>query len=258
MPIPLAVTWDEMVISFVQSDVSVSGGFIWNWTEEAPGYSYLFNLNLTEGVPATVWINADVTQDRALNYNAPSNTMVFYLDTTQPTVAITNVTPLIHNEYPMQVTATFSEPVYAFTAADVYVQGGTASQITPADDTVATDFLIDVIPDGEVNITVMINASVTSDEASNLNVESNAVTFWYDSTPPVPAIATTYRYYQKNAPIPVTVFYDEQVYGFTGADVAISGPAGGTVSSFTGWWQNYFFEIAPGGQGVLDVIIPGG
>jgi hypothetical protein len=166
-PIPVTVNFDEKVRAFTVNDITVSGGTITNFAPILAYYNYTVDFTpTTQGVAGYLSVNAAVTQDQANNPNVASNTIAIVLDTSAPTVVIAAVSALnaitgtvVTNTYPFHITVQFSEAMYNFSQYDVTMVNGYVTDILPDNTTVSDNYLIYIIPTGQLNITVSYDAS---------------------------------------------------------------------------------------------------
>jgi hypothetical protein len=160
------------------------------------------------------------------------------IDTTPPAVTINQAAGQADptSASPINFTAVFSEPVSGFTGADVAISGtagGTKTVTVSGGPSTYNAAVSGMTTAGTV--IAAIAAGVAQDAAGNANTAStstdNGVTFNLpDTTQPTVTInqAATQADPTSASPINFTAVFSEAVSGFTGADVAISGTAGGT------------------------------
>ena len=178
----------------------------------------------------TVTVPAAACADRAANANTASATATFLFDTTPPTVAIDaaiftsgdgvvaiSVDVPETSVSPIQLTVTMSEAVSDLTSADFAPTGSTASlgALTTSDNIV---FTVELTPDGEGTIGLVLPAATCIDEATNDNTESNSLAIVFDTTAPTVAIAssasthsTTSPYVTNTYPVPLTATFDTPI-----------------------------------------------
>lgn len=128
----ITFTVSESVADFVQSDVSVSGGTLANWTAVS-GTSYTADFTPTANSNANGVIDVATTKftDAAGNTNtAASNTVTISIDNTVPTVAITSSATALKAGETATITFTFSEAVLGFDLTDVSMNNGTFGTLT--------------------------------------------------------------------------------------------------------------------------------
>jgi uncharacterized delta-60 repeat protein len=155
---------------------------------------------------------------------ASSPALTVEIDTTLPTIALSSPAPADVNA-PFTVTATFSQGVTDFTAADLAIGNGSVSNFTPVSNTTYT---FTVTPAGNGGITVDVGAGAAQDIAGNDNTAAAQLSRTFDSTPPT---------------APVTSLAISSDTGFSNSDgitknnaptVMGTGEAGSTIEIFTG------------------------
>ncbi|MFO0795864.1 MAG: Ig-like domain-containing protein [Gemmataceae bacterium] len=100
-------------------------------------------------------------------------------DTVAPTVTLTTTAANPTGTSPLAFTATFSEAVNGFTAADVVVTNGTASSVVRVD---SKTYTFSVTPAADGVVTVTVTAGTATDAAGNASTASAAVSRTYDAT----------------------------------------------------------------------------
>jgi hypothetical protein len=166
----------------------------------------------------------------------------------------------------VNVTITFSEPVFDFTAGDIVI-GGTATggkvvDFNTSDNKVFTVTLGGFTSDGTV--TVFVPAAAARDETGNRSVQAGPTQVGIrDATPPAAAIepGTTTPAVPFAQTVKVTITFTEPVVGFTAGDIVIGGTAkGGSVQDFQ-VNGNQIFTVTLGGftsDGTVTVFVPAG
>jgi len=120
--------FSEDVTGFADSDVSVSGGTLSDFTQ-VDGNSYQATFTATDGVETTgsVSVTADSYTDLASN-NGGAGTDTVTIDTLNPTVGINFASqPLTGQNFSTTVNFQFSEAVSGFTDSDVTLTNGVLS-----------------------------------------------------------------------------------------------------------------------------------
>ncbi|UOQ72763.1 Ig-like domain-containing protein [Hymenobacter cellulosilyticus] len=111
-----------------------------------------------------------------------SNTNVFTVDVTAPTVVISSTTGNSTSTSPIPFTVTFSESVTGFVQTDVTVTNGTISAFSGS----GASYSFNVTPASSGSVTVNVPANVAQDAANNVNTAANPFTVIY-SQPVTPA-----------------------------------------------------------------------
>ncbi len=247
--IPVTVTFSEAVSGFAASALTITNGTA--SAVSGSGATYAFTVTATTQGTVTVAFAANKYRDFANNFNTATSTQSAVFDTVRPTVVLT--TSLVSGSFntgTFHVIATFSEAVTGFDVSDVTVTNGAAAGFTGTGASYAFDVTTAV--QGAVGVSILANAC--TDLAINNNVASNALSKTYDTTGPVPTIASTAPAI-TNATIPITVTFDQPVTGFVSGDLTIGN---GTVSAFSGSGATYAATITATSDGTVTVDIAGG
>src|SRR5262249_39815560 len=146
-------------------------------------------------------------------------------DTTAPGVTLTSTAASATRTSPIAFTATFSEAVTGFTAADLQVTNGTDGNFAT---TAAHTYTFTVTQTDDRAVTVNIAAGGASDAAGNPS-KSGPPSRTFDSTAPTATVTSSAPAQSNTNPIPFTVTFSEDVTGFTQADLSVTN---GTVSNF--------------------------
>ena len=164
----ITATFSEDVTGFTAGDLSLSNATIANFTTVSPS-EYSFDITPIGSGVLSVQVPAGSLEDLAFNANTASNTISGTADTTPPSVVLSGLPAALYN-IPKTVKATFSEDVVGFTAADIYLSGGSLSNFTVID---AQTYSFDIAAAHAGTIVLRINAGVASDMAGNGNLGSN-------------------------------------------------------------------------------------
>jgi len=249
-PIPVTVTFTEPVLNFIATDVTVTNGTISNFL--GTGATYTFNVTPTANGTVTVDVAGGVANDAAGNANTAATQFTIGFDTGAPSVTLNTTATSPTNLTTIPFTATFSESVTGFTAADIGVTNGTVSNFQGS----GANYTFDVTPTADGAVTVSIAAGVANDSGNNGNTAATPVTLTSDTTPPTATVSSSESGTTSLNPIPFTVTFSEAVTGFTAGDVLV---ANGSVINFAGSGANYTFDVVPSGNNVqVDVSVPAG
>ncbi|NUM54771.1 MAG: hypothetical protein HUU46_14090 [Candidatus Hydrogenedentes bacterium] len=186
--IPVTVTFSEPVTGFTKTDIVPTNATVKNF--DGSGAVYTFNLvPLSSGLVAAD-IGSGVAEDAGGNPNREAETFSRSLDGIGPTVAMSSTTPEPSNiTRIIDVTATFSEPVSDFTAADITLVNCTLEGFAAASKAY-TQFDFRLLPariTGQVGADIA--AGVAHDAAGNPN--SAAEPFRHTVGPGFSCIGTT-------------------------------------------------------------------
>ena len=242
-PIPVSVTFSQVVTGFVATDLVVSNATVQNFT--GSGTSYTFDLLPTANlqglvevsVPAGVAVNAQGTD------NLASSLLQRFYNGIDP--VISSLTPS-------------SGPEAGGTAVVItgsgFVPGSTSVTIggVPAVlGTVTATSIALTVPPGTGTADVVVQSagrSVTVGAAYNYILVLPAPTVALESLSADPV---------TTALIPVSVTFSQVVTGFVATDLVVSNA---TVQNFTGSGASYTFDLLPTAnlQGLVEMSVPAG
>ena len=247
-PIPITITFSEVVTDFDVSDLVVSNAMVTNFSGGGVYYSCAL-VPTSEGL-VSAGIPANQVYDAAGNGNIQSSISRVW-DITRPTVSLFSPAANPTNGSPIPIFVTFSEPVTGFALSDIVLHNGTASALNGSGE----NYNFNVIPSGQGQVTVSIGQNAVHDGAGNANTGSAPLTRIYDSEAPGVTMISTAPQATNVAPIEVTVIFTESVSGFDAADIQLEN---GILEGFTGEGAQYDFLLAPVGQGLVRAEILAG
>jgi hypothetical protein len=251
--VELTITFNRDVTGFTESDLQITNaGVLLGSFTEVDARTYVLTLVPAAEGAVTIAVPASSAQDAAGNSNAAVS-KTFEFDTTLPTAAIDTGVTDPTNDPSTTVTVTFSENVTGFTAAGIGVSSNaTIDNFTQVDPKTYT-FTLAATADGTISISILPNSA--QDAAGNFN-PSAGVSYVFDSTGPTPTVSTTTSDPTSDATIPYTVDFDEDVVGFTSADVQVDN---GSVGNFVQVNpRKYTFDVVADAAGVVTVTVPAG
>jgi hypothetical protein len=182
-------------------------------------------------------------KDAAGNVSTTS-TDTIVLDATAPTVALSSAAAsTVTGSF--AVTATFSEAVTGFVAADLTIANGTVSAFSGS----GTTYTFTVSPTADGTVTIDVPAAAAADAAGNASVAASQLIRIADVTRPSLTLTSAASATTSTA-FSVTATFSESVTGFDASDVTVGN---GTVSSFAGSGTTYTFTITPGTAGSVTV-----
>ncbi|OQX98723.1 MAG: hypothetical protein B6I20_10730, partial [Bacteroidetes bacterium 4572_117] len=151
----------------------------------------------------------------------------------------------------------FSEDVTGFVIDDITVGNGAASNFVAVD---GNTYTADITPDGNGNITIDVAAAVAIDAANNDNIAASRALTIYDVIQPTVEITQALGQTDPTniGMINFIATFSEEVTGFTGDDIDLSGTANPTTVDVTG--SSPEFNVAVSGMandGTVIVTIPG-
>jgi hypothetical protein len=196
-------------------------------------------------------------------FSAANDTAAQTVDAVAPTVQIEQAAGQADptNAAEIHFTATFSEPVLNFTAADITLSGSAnpanavLTEIAPQDGTTYDIAVSGMSGDGTV--TAAIDAGKVQDAAGNSNSasDSNDNQVTNDTHGPGVSFGSSAADPTASSPVNVTVTFTESVSDFSSADVTLSNAA---LSNFSGSGASYSFDLTPSGQGAFSADIAAG
>ncbi len=259
-----AITMNESIANFQQSDVTTTNGQIATFT---PVSSTVYNLLFIPGDgESTLEIAAGAFTDAAGNNNQASDKFIWIYDGVKPSIEIaaSNDSGIVasgslSNDPVLNITFTLSESTSNFSDSDVTLIGGALSSFTSVSDTVYSAVFT---PTRDGDNTIRVNADVFTDLSGNGNTASNSYEWTYDGTPPsisfnvvnednliVQDSSTT-----NDKKIYLTYTISESVSDFDESDLEITG---GAITSFTATSsQVYTFIFTPNSDGETSIVLP--
>jgi hypothetical protein len=127
-------TLSEASTDFTESDISVNGGTLSNFSGSGKVYTATFTPSLGSLSSGTVSVASEKFSDANTNFNFDGddkdNKVTFEYDNVVPTIAVTSDKTALKAGESATITFTLSEDSSDFTADDVTVTGGTLSNFT--------------------------------------------------------------------------------------------------------------------------------
>ncbi len=245
----VTITFSEDVNDFEVTDIAVDNGTASNFA--GTGAIYTADITPTADGAVTVDIAAGIATDAAGNSNTAATKLGITSDQTAPTVTITTGESSPTNATSFAVTITFSEDVIDFTADDITVGNGTASNFAGT----GAIYTVDIIPTADGAVTVDIAADMAADAAGNNNTAATQLSITSDQTAPTVTITTGESSPTNATSFAVTITFSEDVNDFEATDIAVSN---GTASNFAGTGAIYTADITPTADGAVTVDIAAG
>jgi len=160
-------TFSEGVTDFTIADITVAGGDKGTFaTISENEYTLVVTPTTDSTADITVNVAAGVATDIAGNDNTAAAESTQAVDTTSPTVVISDDTVGTATG-DVTYTFTFSEAVSGFTVEDIDVTGGTKGTLTGSGNVYT--LIVSPLDDSTTNITVDVAADVVTDAAGNSN-----------------------------------------------------------------------------------------
>jgi Ca2+-binding RTX toxin-like protein len=177
----ITATFSEVVTNFELTDITPVNATVSN-LQSTDGKVYTFDVTPTASGKVTVDIAANVAQDAESNGNNIGNQMSREADIVVPTVVLSSTAgDRISDTF--SITATFSEDVTGFDAADITVNNGSISNFKVID---AKTYSFDATPANIGTISLNLAANIAQDIATNGNTASNALSRIVDGAMGIP------------------------------------------------------------------------
>ena len=194
--IPVILSFDEEVINFEQSDLTLTNAAVSNFRQTKANQEWAFNLTPLNNGWIAVELKSQVCTDLSNNPSKASNQLSWKVDMSIPTVSITSLvtSPTLNKNIKLRIS--FSEPVDSFDIHDIVVENGVLSSFA----TVTTDKIWSVYlsPDANyVNSHGVLKAYIPEakgyDKALNPNTPSDTFSIYYDGEDPVATIIKNFE-----------------------------------------------------------------
>lgn len=259
LPILFEIIFSEPVLTFDDVSIVTAGasGPVLSLTRTGLATFELAVNALGDEGDLTVSILAGAAEDTFGNLSTASTSSddtVTY-DTASPTLqwAGPGVDPV--GGSPVPFTATFDEPVYGLSSADLVVTNGVGSIVAGADGDAV--FEINVVPTGDGLLTLTMPAGVCEDAAGNANVGPVQISRTFDSTGPVPVVTSTSPTPTNAAPIAITVTFDEPVLDVIAGGLALTNASVVRTGGDPGGTE-FTYDLTPLSEGLFSVsVLPG-
>ncbi|MGH0001280.1 Ig-like domain-containing protein, partial [Pseudovibrio ascidiaceicola] len=253
-PFNVTATFSEDVTDFddLATDLSVTNGSI---TGIADGPAvYTVEITPDGNGDVSITVAAGAAQDGSGNDNTASATSTVTFDNVAPTVTLSNVPATVNSTDPFDVTVTFSEDVSGFDdlASDLSITNGSATGITAVS---ATEYTVEITPDGAGDIGITVAAGAAQDGSGNDNTASATSTVTFDTVAPTVTLSNVPATVNSTDPFDVTVTFSEDVSGFDdlASDLVV---VRGTVTGITAVSASeYTVEVTPDGTGDVSITV---
>lgn len=215
------ITFNEDVTGMTSGDLTVSNGNIGVF-QTLNARQYRANVFPTADGPVTINMAAGAAQDAGggQSYAAAEYSVLF--DTTPPNVTISGPESDVSGAF--TATFTFNEDVTGFTADDIAVGNGAASNFQATN---ARVYSATITPATDGAVTVDVAAGVANDAAGNGNAVATQLSVNNDTTAPIPTITGPSG--AVNGSFAATITFNEDVTGMAAGDLTVSN---GNIGSF--------------------------
>lgn len=176
-PIPVTITFSREVVNFTQSSLTILRGVISNLVQTF-STTYTAFITPTDNDSVVVTLSSDAVHDAEGIGNISAEYVITY-DSVAPHVAL-SPDPLPEPvSGPFTVNANFTKAVANFSAGDIVVQNGTASNLQSVAPGTNINFRFTVTPQAAGAVSVFIPAGAANSIAGNGNVSSNTLSTTY-------------------------------------------------------------------------------
>ncbi len=249
-PIPITVTFSEVVSGFVDSDIETNG--VVSAFSTSDNTVFTFDLNVSKDTIYEVNIPAGVAQDASSNNNTASTPFAITYDVSFPQPVISSGSSDPTGDNPISISIDFGEVVTGFVSGDITPGNGAISNFVDVDGQVYT---ADFTPTSDGTITVDVSGGVADDAVSNSNLPATQFSLTYDGTGPQGVITSGSTDPTADNPIAVTIDFGETVTGFTEGDLTVGN---GNTSNFVDVdGQQYMVDVTPTADGTVTIDIAG-
>lgn len=176
-PIPVTITFSRAVVNFTQSSLSVVRGIISGFSQTLATTYSLF-VTPTDNDTVIVSINSGSVQDAEGIGNLSAQYVITY-DSVAPHPALSPDPAPGSVSGPFTAHVNFTKAVANFSAGDIVVTNGSASNLVSVAPGANVNFNFTVTPQNPGPVTVFIPAGVANSAAGNSNVASNTLTTAY-------------------------------------------------------------------------------
>ena len=215
-------SFNEAVINFILSDISVSNAVISNFTAVSSS-SYTALVTPTSDGVVTLNVNANVAQDTTGNLNTAAAQITSQYDGTRPSIIIENVPT--NSSSAFTASFVFSENVINFIQSDITATNANISNFTAVN---ASNYTALITPVANGVVTLNVNANIAQDSIGNLNTAATQVTSQYDVSRASVVIQNVPI--NSASPFTATFVFSKAVTGFLLSDIGITNA---DISNFT-------------------------
>ncbi|MBN2351249.1 MAG: chitobiase/beta-hexosaminidase C-terminal domain-containing protein, partial [Spirochaetales bacterium] len=240
-PFDVTVTFNEPVIGFDQTDLTLGNAAVGDFIDANPVFTVTVNPAVAGDV--TVDVADDVCTDDSTNLNANTAASQFsiYYDPNAPSPAITSSAADPTNTSPIPITVTFDRDVTGFDLSDLTIGNGSASNFAGG----PAVYTADVAPWGQGSVTVDVAAAVCTSTTGSPNSAAVQFGIVYDTiSPTVTVDQAATQNDPANGTINFTVVFSESVSDFASGGVNLSGTAGADTATVTGSGATYNVAVS--------------
>ncbi|MGC4010602.1 MAG: Ig-like domain-containing protein [Pseudomonas sp.] len=236
----VTVTFSEAVTGLDNTDLSVPNGTLGTLSSSDGGITwtatYTPNTNVRDTSNVITLNNTGYT-DLAGNAGlGVTNSANFTIDTVRPTATIVVSSPTLNVGSTSQVTITFSEAVTGFTNADLTVEQGTLSAVSSSDGGVTwtATFTPSVNVTDTTNVISLDNSGVQNASGNAGSGTTTSNNYAIDTQRPTATITVANPNLGIGQTSTVTIAFNEEVAGFSLADLSVANGVLSNLSSSDG------------------------
>ncbi len=249
----VAVNFDEPVVGFALTDITVIGGTASNLTtvNSATG-SFNVTITPTSDGSLTVLLPSGIATDVAGNPNTAATPLTRSVDRLAPSALLTTDQPARTNRTNFDVFVDFGEVVTGLTASDLTITGGTAAEPVLLSGG-RYSFTISAT-NGPVSMSVAAGAVL--DAAGNASTASNTLALTVDTSALVPAISSTSPNVLNTDTFDVNVAFGKQVTGFELNDVTVINGSVSNLRTVDAGSGLFLLTVTAANEGNVVVLVP--
>jgi gliding motility-associated-like protein len=179
-------TWDHIDGVYIQVNVNGTVYKLGQNAELTIDGSGNWTVDLSALTLADGEYNIEVlTRDAAGNNRTDTTRGELIVDTTSPTVVISNAAIAVNNTSSFTITIEFDEAVTGLSISDIQAVNAGKNNFAPIN---GSTYTVEITPTGGGDITINLAAGAAADVVGNLNLVASEVVVIYDITPPVTPI----------------------------------------------------------------------
>lgn len=248
----LTFTVSERTTDFDQSDLTISGGAISNFTGSGTNYTATFVPTANSTANGVISVANSRFSDFFGNLNVDgadsNNTVNLSVDTLPPTISLASNKAKVGVGETAGLTFTLSETSNDFIATDLTVTGGSLSNFSGSGTLYSATFT--PTTNSSSSGVVTVSSGKFSDAANNFNVDGTdtnntitiAVDTLVDTIPPTISLSSSRSSLASGDSANLKFILSESSNDFTIGDVTVTG---GTLSNFSGSGAIYYATFTP-------------
>ncbi|WP_415408409.1 Ig-like domain-containing protein [Synechococcus sp. W2B2] len=242
---------------FTESDITISGGTLSNFSGSGSIYTATFTPNANSTIDGVIEVGSNAFSSNGIFNNDgdnTNNTLTLSINTVRPVIALTSTLSSLKAGDTTTLTFTLSEPSSDFSEADITISGGTLSNFSGSGSSYTATFTPDTNSTSDAVISVA--SGTFSNSAGNTNNDgdntNNTLTLSINTVRPVIALTSTLSSLKAGDTTTLTFTLSEPSSDFSEADITVSG---GTLSNFSGSGSSYTATFTPDANSTSDAVI---